>query len=112
MHLTCPRRRGRRQTAASEPLESRVLLATFVVSNTNDGGAGSLRQAILSANQAAGKDEIHFNVPPAPVGVTAISPATPLPAITEAVIVDASTQPGYIDHPLVQLAGNRAGPTG
>ncbi|MFM6190443.1 MAG: DUF4347 domain-containing protein [Planktothrix sp.] len=35
-------------------------LATFSVTNTNDSGAGSLRQAILDANAAAGADTINF----------------------------------------------------
>lgn len=32
--------------------------STFTVTNTNDSGAGSLRQAILNANAAAGADII------------------------------------------------------
>lgn len=36
-------------------------LATFTVTNTNDSGAGSLRQAILDANAAAGEDTIDFD---------------------------------------------------
>lgn len=35
--------------------------ATFTVSNTNNSGAGSLRQAILDANAAAGADTIVFS---------------------------------------------------
>lgn len=35
-------------------------LATFSVTNANDSGAGSLRQAILDANAAAGADTINF----------------------------------------------------
>lgn len=42
----------------AHPLPS---LATFVVTNTNDSGAGSLRQAILDANAAAGADMITFD---------------------------------------------------
>src|SRR5438067_13661342 len=34
--------------------------ATFTVGNTSDSGAGSLRQAILDANGAAGADTILF----------------------------------------------------
>lgn len=44
-----------------------ISAATFTVTNTNDSGAGSLRQAILDANSAAGADTIvfdsSFNVP-------------------------------------------------
>lgn len=43
-----------------EPLEDRRLLAMFTVDNLNDSGAGSLRDAILQANSAAGADEIVF----------------------------------------------------
>jgi hypothetical protein len=35
--------------------------ATFPVTNTNDSGAGSLRQAILDANAMAGADTINFD---------------------------------------------------
>ncbi len=35
--------------------------ATFQVSNTNDSGAGSLRQAIINANSNPGADEITFD---------------------------------------------------
>ena len=34
---------------------------TYVVVNTADTGAGSLRQAISDANANAGPDAIHFN---------------------------------------------------
>src|SRR5262245_3046013 len=37
--------------------------STFVVTNTNDSGAGSLRQAILSANAQTGPHTITFNIP-------------------------------------------------
>ena len=36
--------------------------ATFTVTNTNDSGAGSLRQAVLDANTASGADTINFSV--------------------------------------------------
>ena len=39
-----------------------VQAATFVVTNLADSGAGSLRQAILDANAAAGADTISFSV--------------------------------------------------
>jgi hypothetical protein len=38
-----------------------VTAATFTVTNTNDSGAGSLRQAVLDANAAAGDDTIVFD---------------------------------------------------
>jgi hypothetical protein len=66
--------------------------ADFTVTNTNDSGAGSLRQAILAANAAAGADTIKFNVPGS--GVKTIRPLTALPAITDPVTIDGYTQPG------------------
>src|SRR6476620_9785866 len=65
---------------------------TFTVINTNDSGAGSLRQAILDANGTAGTDQINFNIPGS--GVQTISPLTQLPAITDPVVIDGYTQPG------------------
>ncbi|HUR99035.1 MAG TPA: LamG domain-containing protein, partial [Pyrinomonadaceae bacterium] len=42
----------------------RAAAAAFTVTNTNDGGAGSLRKAILDANVNSGPDTIGFNIPP------------------------------------------------
>lgn len=50
-----------------EPMEARLLLATFTVINTDDSGPGSLRQVIVDANAATnptgGVDTIAFNIP-------------------------------------------------
>src|SRR5262249_2061830 len=74
----------------------RCLLSTFSVLNTADSGTGSLRQAITDANSTANvggvPDRIEFNIPGA--GVHTISPASALPAITDAVTIDGYTQPG------------------
>src|SRR6476660_5171468 len=44
---------------------------TFVVTNTNDSGDGSLRQAIIDANNAAGgTNTITFNIPGATPTIT------------------------------------------
>jgi hypothetical protein len=66
--------------------------ATFTVINTNDSGAGSLRQAVIDANANAGADTIVFNIPVA--GVQTIALLSALPALTEPVTVDGYTQPG------------------
>src|SRR5262245_42882498 len=42
-------------------LENRLAPATMTVSTTADSGAGSLRQAIIDANNAAGADTIAFD---------------------------------------------------
>jgi hypothetical protein len=69
-----------------------VSVCTLTVINTNDSGAGSLRQAILDANANAGADSICFNIPSA--GVQTITPTTPLDAITDPVTIDGYTQTG------------------
>ena len=73
-----------------DALEDRCLLATFTVANTNAFGTGSLAQAIIDANAAAGADLIQFDI--AGTGPHTIAPA--LPAITDPVTIDGYTQPG------------------
>ena len=68
------------------------VLATFTVTNTNDGGAGSLRQAILNANAAGGADNINFNI--TGTGLHTISVLSALPTITDTVAIDGYTQAG------------------
>jgi hypothetical protein len=49
--------------------------ATFTVTNTNDSGPGSLRQALIDANAAAGADDIVFTVtPPATISLLSTPP--------------------------------------
>jgi len=64
----------------------------FFVTNTDDAGVGSLRQAILDANGNSGPDNIKFNIPG--TGVQTITPLTQLPFITGPVVIDGETQPG------------------
>jgi hypothetical protein len=75
-----------------EILENRWLPSTFTVSNTNDSGAGSLRQAILDANASSGLDTILFNIPGS--GVHTITSLSTLPTITNPAIINAYSQPG------------------
>jgi hypothetical protein len=65
--------------------------ATLTVTNTNDFGPGSLRQAILNASAAPGADTIVFNIPG--TGVHTISPLSPLPPLTDdaGVTIDGAT---------------------
>ena len=64
----------------------------FTVTHTGDAGAGSLRRAIEDANANAGADVIEFNIPGD--GPHTIQPFTPLPNITDPVIIDGYSQPG------------------
>jgi hypothetical protein len=89
-----------------EELEHRWLPSTFTVTTTADGGAGSLRQAIRDANANPGADMIHFRIES---GVKTITPMSPLPTITDPVVLDGTTQPGYAGSPLIELNGSSAG---
>ncbi len=78
--------------------------SALVVTNTNDSGAGSLRQAIVTANTQPGTQTITFNIPGAAPGTPAlIQAASSLPAITEPVIVNGTSQPGYDGLPIVEI---------
>ena len=99
-----------RPYAAIESVEPRLLMAVFTVTSTDDSGPGTLRQAILDANTAAGADEVRFNIP-GEVGATrTIRPASPLPLITDRVVINGRSQPGSgpTDHP-IHLDGSLAG---
>ena len=89
-------------------MEDRTLLSTWMVNNTADSGPGSLRQAILDSNAATGAtNTIDFAIPG--TGVRMITPLSPLPAITNPVLIDGESQPGYDGSPLIELSGSRAG---
>ena len=79
---------------------------TFVVTNTNDTGPGSLRQAILDANANPGSDLINFNIGS---GLKTITPASALPDITDPVVIDGTTQPGFSGTPLIEIKANNMG---
>ncbi|MDQ3247989.1 MAG: Ig-like domain-containing protein, partial [Chloroflexota bacterium] len=82
---------------------------TFTVTNTNDSGAGSLRQAMLDANARSGVDLILFNLG---AGVKTIKPTSALPTITDIVEINAlsnSTCATMPPQPRVELDGSLAG---
>ncbi len=85
--------RGFSLLVLSALLAASAAAATFTVTNTNDTGPGSFRQALLDANAAAGLDTIVFNIPGAGVH-TITTPATDLPNITSPVLIDGYTQLG------------------
>lgn len=69
--------------------------ATFTVTNTDDSGPGSLRQAITDANSngnPADMDIVEFNIPGSEVHT--INILSDLPAVTEKLTIDGYTQPG------------------
>ncbi len=90
-----------------EIMEDRTLLAAFMVTNTSDSGPGSLRQAILDSDAVTGtSNTIDFDIPC--TGVQTIAPFYPLPAITNSVTIDGSTQPGYSSTPVITISNQGA----
>lgn len=69
----------------------------YVVTNTNDAGPGSLRDAINLANMTAGHDTINFSI--LGVGRQTIFPLSQLPALTDlaGVFIGGLSQPGATD---------------
>jgi CSLREA domain-containing protein len=99
---------------------------TFTVNSTADPGTGgcdatecTLREAINAANannNPTEKDRINFNI--SGTGVHTISPTSPLPQITEPVIINGYSQPGSSANTLakgtnavltIELDGTEAG---
>ena len=93
-----------------ESMEDRILLLTFLVSNTNDSGPGSLRQAIIDADIPGPPGTIDFDI--FGFGVQTIYPLTPLPAITNAVTIDGFSQPGSFGTPSIEINGGSGGSLG
>ncbi|MEQ9031371.1 MAG: choice-of-anchor Q domain-containing protein, partial [Aggregatilineales bacterium] len=87
-----------------------VLTVTFT-DDGNDGICGllhcSLREALNTANTQAGENTIQFNLlGDAPF---TIQPRSPLPQITDPVILDGWSQAGFAGVPIIELNGSLAG---
>ena len=76
---------------------------TIPVTTTADSGVGSFRQALLTANTNPGVDTIVFQISGTPPFT--ITPAAALPAVTDPVVIDATTQPGFAGQPVIELSG-------
>jgi hypothetical protein len=98
------------RSAGAVPLQAAFLISVgrFLVTTTADGGAGSLRQAILDSNAATGgTNTIDFDIPGQ--GVLTIAPTSPLPSITNPVLIDGTSQPGYAGTPLIAIDASSSG---
>ena len=80
-------------------LASQAVAATYTVTNLNDSGPGSLREAILSANANKGST-VAFRTR----GTIILS--TPLPEITNQMTIDGTTAPGFSVTPVVTVNFN------
>ncbi len=69
-------------------------------------GVCTLRAAIQESNASLGStDTIGFNIPQ----LHRSSLASELPLITDSVVIDGTTQPGFVDKPIVELRGDAPG---
>jgi uncharacterized repeat protein (TIGR01451 family) len=91
-----------------ETVENRVLLATFLVTNTTDTSAeGSLRWAIGQSDTTPGSNTIDFDITGTTLPEIALTSA--LPVLTVPVTIDGTTEPGYSSTPLIEIDGAGAG---
>jgi parallel beta-helix repeat protein len=95
--MLVPRRRRRVRLLSTLALVSCWTVAgaaTLTVVNTNASGAGSLAQAITSANADTALDTIEFAIPGGGVPTIVAS----LPAVTQPVLIDGTTQgAGFVE---------------
>jgi len=106
--MSAPRPPRRRRPAVRRPnrrparlhleqVEPRTLLATFLVTNSDDAGPGSFRQAILDSNATIGFDTINFSVIDefGDFGFQFVRLESPLPDVVDSVLIDGTTQPDF-----------------
>lgn len=90
-----------------------ILATTFTVTNTNDSGPNSLRDAITQANSTAGADIINFNIGLGGPQTIRIGSTTglPLPYINDTVTINGESQPGFsnTNTPIIVLDGTAVG---
>lgn len=87
--------------------------AIYTITNTNDSGTGSLRDAITSSNTHPGADTLIFNLSSSDPGYNLLTNTwtiilgSPLPYLTAgSLFIDGTTQPGYTTIPLIALTTN------
>ena len=108
LHRRHTRRGGSdRRSMLVEHLEDRAVPAVLLVTSTADDGPGTLRQAIIEANDTTGPDCIEFDIPGS--GPHTITPESALPTITDPVVIDGTTQPDFAGTPVIELDGSEGG---
>ena len=81
--------------------------------NANRGPSVSLREAIIAANNTAGIQNISFDIAtPLVGGLHTIQLTSALPAITDAIVLNGTTEPDFTATPVVALDGTLLGGTG
>jgi parallel beta-helix repeat protein len=85
-----------------------------MVTNINDSGPGSLRQAILDADNTVanpGQNTIHFAIAPSGVQTIAVDSALPFLSNPAGIVLDATTEGGFAGTPLVVIDGGSKVPS-
>lgn len=79
------------------PFENQAIPTQFIytVTNTNNSGSGSLRQALINAESAGGLNGITFNIPGSGCPKV-IALQSELPPITQPLVIQGYSQPGAI----------------
>ncbi len=98
----------------SDMLDGTVTSISALIADKGADGVISLREAITATNNTTNiggnPDEIHFNISAALVsGAHTITPGSALPDITDAVIIDGTTEPDFGSTPVIELDGTSAG---
>lgn len=102
-------------SANNSSSETTTVVPGFVVNSAADPGTGgcnaaecTLREAISAANATLGTQTISFDIPDATdLAPHTISLATALPTITEAVVIDGTTEPDWaVGAPVIELDGS------
>ncbi|MFO0817271.1 MAG: cadherin domain-containing protein [Pirellulales bacterium] len=96
----------RRDVADAPGFGTTLTLATLL-SNRGADGVISLREAIDAANRTAGLNTIRFNLPGG--AQQTINLVSALPSITEAVVIDATSDTDFAGSPVIELNGASAG---
>jgi hypothetical protein len=99
--------RSHKNRPTFDSLETRELMAVFMVTDTAPTGPGSLAAAIVAANKQRGTNAIDFNIPG--TGDHSVQrPKDGLPAITSSVEIDGYSQPGSAPNTSPNPAVNNA----
>ncbi len=92
-----------------------MISPSFIVNTPDDTIVGtcdaahcSLREAINAANTSPGPDAITFNIPGAGSHTIQVGLGG-LPVVTDPVVIDGTTQPGYAGAPVIVVDGSVAG---
>ena len=114
-HLSRVDLAGANVTGVDSGFSFNVVVNTRGDATDDDGGAtgrlhqGSFRQFILNSEAIAGVQASNFSINYPAGGAQTIALAAALPTITDAVILDATTQEGFAGAPVIELNGAGAG---